>query len=196
MSKTKTIELGKLDPRLRGSAHARETAIEGPTPERRRRGSFAHATTYERDAEGERKPARAVRDLNASAAKRLARCRELTAAQVMAAVLFERDHETARLEPRVTANLLSSGAAKRVSLSDAVVQARDRKHHALNALRLGGPDVVRVVEDVVLNSVTVTDVGKMRHRNKDSALAWAGMALSAGLHMLEAHYRASGRIAG
>lgn len=199
MSKTKTIELGKLDPRLRTKSHdRRDTGVVGPTPERARRGDFRPATTYERDSEGARVPVRTIRDANASVAKRLSRC-NFTAGQIMAATLFERDHEAANLDPRVTINLLGAGGG-RAEISEAtakrLLDARDRKHHALNALRLGGPDVMRVVEDVVLNANTVVQVGKTRHRNPNAASAWAGTALGIGLHMLEAHYRADGRIAG
>jgi hypothetical protein len=179
--------------------HAERGEVIHPTPERWKRSQLVPTVTYETDADGGRRPVKTLRNANASVTKRLDRCKSLTAGQLMAASLFERDHEAANLDPRMTINLLGAGGGRAAMSEEAakrLLAARDRKHHALNALRLGGPDVVRVIEDVVLNASTVVEVGKARHANKDKALAWAGTALGIGLHLLESHYRAEGRMAG
>jgi hypothetical protein len=76
------------------------------------------------------------------------------------------------------------------------MDARNRKQGALTALRSGGVDVLRVVEGVVLNAASLTAIGQARSPHKKAALAWAGLALEIGLHLLEAHYRSSGRLTG
>ena len=173
---------------------------DGPTPERRAKGDFAEARTYEFEAPDDGAPARrivrTVRDLNAGAATRLRRL-DLTPGQRMAAVLFERDHELARLGPRMTADLGRigrGGPGDGVRLS--VLEARDRRQVALSALRMAGGDTVRLVEAVVLNGVSVTgaSAGQTRYAHKAAAIAWAGTTLSIGLTLLEGHYRASGRL--
>jgi hypothetical protein len=169
-----------------------------PTPERVAKGPLGEARTYEFDPEApglSRRPARTVRDLNATAAQRLARLSALTPAQVLAGGLYERDHETARLEPHLTVNLAAvGGAGVRAEPGAAQLAARDRVHAALTALRCAGPDVVRVVEAVVLGGQTLTGVGEARYANRQTARVWATTALVAGLSLLEAHYREKGRI--
>ena len=169
-----------------------------PTPERQAKGPLGEARTYEFDPEAPghvRRSARTLRDLNATAAQRLSRLSGLTPAQVLAGGLYERDHETARLEPRLTVNLASVGGAG-VSAEPGAAQlaARNRVHAALTALRAAGPDVVRVVEAVVLGGQTLTGVGEARYANRQTARVWAITALVAGLSLLEAHYRGTGRI--
>lgn len=173
-------------------------ALPAPTPERLAHGAFGEARTYEFDPQAPGAPrrlARTVRDLNATAAQRLGRLSGLAPAQVMAAALFERDHETARLEPRLTVNLAAvGGGGLRAEPSMAAMRARDRVHAARAALRLAGPDVVRVVEEVVLSGEPLTGVGESRYANRQTARVWATTALVAGLCLLEAHYREDGRI--
>lgn len=169
-----------------------------PTPERKAKGPLGEARTFEFDPEAPghaRRPARTVRDLNATAAQRLGRLSGLTPAQVLAGGLYERDHETSRLEPRLTVNLAAvGGAGVRAEPGAAAMAARDRVHAALTALRSAGPDVVRVVEAVVLGGETLTGVGEARYANRQTARVWATTALVAGLSVLEAHYRERGRM--
>jgi hypothetical protein len=172
-----------------------------PTAERTRQGRLEQAQTYEFDPgdRSERITARPLRDLNASAAKRLARCPGLTSSQIVAGGLFERDHEVGRLEPRMTANLSAAGGGGRAGADEMplkVLEARDRKHAALEALRAGGAEVRSVVEAVVLNGVTVTETGQSRYANRSAAKAWVSLALTVGLSLLEGHYRTVGRMAG
>lgn len=173
-----------------------------PTPERRLRGWLAEDRTWEFEPAEPGQPARRVaakplRDLNANAARRLSRCPGLTPGQILAGGLFERDHEVARLEPRMTANLSGTGGSRGLTdeLPLRVLEARDRKQAALSILRLGGPEVVRVVESVVLDGVTVTDTGQARYANRSAAKAWVSLALNVGLTLLESHYRLTKRMA-
>jgi hypothetical protein len=173
-----------------------EPGIVWPTHERMAMSGFVEARTFEFEPANEgsavRKPIRTIRDLNATAAGRLSKL-GLNRQQLMAANLFEQDHETARLEPRMTANM-TGGGGRVEDMANRVLEARDKKHNAMNALRLAGPTAVRVVEDVVLNSITVTTVGGVFHANRMAAKAWAQMALEIGLNLLAAHYVARGRM--
>jgi hypothetical protein len=174
----------------------------GPTPERQKHGRLTEARTYEFESDEagrlERRTVNTLRDLNAVAASRLAKA-GLTSGQLMAATLFERDHETGRLEPSLTVNLaaVGGGSGGRVvdDLPAAVLDARTRCHAALTALRAAGPTVVQVIEEVVLNGVAVTAVGAERHTDRRAAKAWAILALEVGLTLLESHYRTVGRMA-
>jgi hypothetical protein len=178
------------------------TEHAGPTPERQGRGQLTETRTYEfePDEAGRlvRRATRTLRDLNATAAGRLAKA-GLTRGQIMAAALFERDHETARLEPSLTVNLAVTGGGggrrQADALPAAVLDARDRQYAALSALRGAGPTVVAVVEAVVLAGVAVTAVGAEHHADRRAAKAWAGLALEVGLTLLEGHYRRMGRMA-
>lgn len=176
-----------------------DPSIAWPTQERQRKGGFDEARTYEfepdEDGRLARKPVRTIRAADATAAGRLAKF-GLTPGQVMAAVMFERDWEASRLEQKMTANLLGSGGSQRVEVPDVVFDARDRLHHGRNALRLAGEDVVRVVEDVVLMAASLTAAGAVRSAQASAGRLWAAALLSAGLSLLEAHYRANGRMAG
>ncbi len=173
-----------------------------PTPERQGRGQLTETRTYEFEPDEAGRPVRrttrTLRDLDATAAGRLAKA-GLTRGQIVAAALFERDHETARLEPSLTVNLAATGGGgggrQADALPAAVLDARNRQHAALTALRAAGPTVVGVVEEVVLAGVTVTAVGADRHADRRAAKAWAGLALEVGLTLLEGHYRTVGRIA-
>ena len=172
----------------------------GPTPERQSRGQLTETRTYEfePDEAGRlaRRATRTLCDLNATAVGRLAKS-DLTRGQIVAAALFERDHETARLESGLTVNLAATGGGVRKAdaLPAAVLDARNRQYAALSALRAAGPTVVGVVEEVVLAGMAVTAVGAQRHTDRRAAKAWAGLALEVGLNLLEGHYRAVGRIA-
>jgi hypothetical protein len=176
----------------------RTASTNAPTPERVAKGALGEARTFEFDPEApglSRRPARTVRDLNATAAQRLSRLSGLAPAQVLAGGLYERDCETARLEPRLTVNLAAvGGAGVRAEPGARELAAKDRTHAALTALRAAGPDVVRVVEAVVLGGQTLTGVGEARYANRQTARVWATTALVAGLSLLEAHYRERGRI--
>jgi hypothetical protein len=173
-----------------------------PTTERQKRGNLVEARTYEFEpgetGRSERRTALTLRDLNATASSRLAKA-GLTASQLMAASLFERDHETGRIEPRLTVNLAAvSGGSSGHTADDmpvAVLDARARCHAALTTLRAAGPNVVTVVETVVLSGAAVTAVGAERHTDRRAAKAWALLALEVGLTLLEGHYRAVGRMA-
>jgi hypothetical protein len=188
-------------PRRTATAAGGSSGASGPTPERQGRGQLAETRTYEfePDEAGRlvRHATRTLRDLNATAAGRLAKS-NLTRGQIMAAALFERDHETARLEPSLTVNLAATGGGggrQADTLPAAVLDARNRQHAALSALRAAGPTVVGVVEEVVLAGLAVTAVGAERHADRRAAKAWAGLALEVGLTLLEGHYRALGRMA-
>lgn len=177
----------------------RDPSINWPTPERQAMGGFAEARTYEfePDAEGRptRRPIRTIRAADATAAARLAKY-SLTPSQIMAASMFERDHETGRLEPKLTANMEGQGGGKRGDLGSAVMDARDRKQSALMALRVAGPIVVQVVEEIVLNAATMSAVAGRRTPHKKAGMLWANLALGVGLTMLEGHYRSAGRMTG
>jgi hypothetical protein len=181
-------------------AKAPDPTIAWPTRERQRKGDFVEARTFEfePDEAGRliRKPVRTIRANYASVTTRLAKYDMLRPSQILAASMFERDHETGRLEPKVTVNLMGIGGGGGEGVAETVLDARDRKHHALNALRIAGPDVVRVVEDIVLNSASLTAVGLTQRANRSAALAWANLALDVGLNLLEAHYRTTGRLTG
>jgi hypothetical protein len=173
-----------------------------PTPERQGHGRFTQVSTYEfePDEAGRlvRRATRALRDVNATTAGRLAKT-GLSRGQIIAAVLFERDHETARLEPGLTVNLAAvgggSGPRQADALPAAALDARARQHAALTALRAAGPTVVGVIEAIVLTGAPVTTVGSEHHADRRAAKAWAMLALEVGLTLLEGHYRTVGRLA-
>jgi hypothetical protein len=180
-------------------AKPQDPTIAWPTRERQRMGDFTEARTFEFEPdEGgrlSRKAVRTIRDRNASAAGRLAG-KHLSQGQLMAAITFEKDYETSCLSAKVTANLMGSGGGALSDMPALVLSARDRVHYAREALRLGGEDIVRVVEDIVLDGSGITAVGLARKANKAAGLAWANLALETGLNLLQAHYRANGRMTG
>jgi hypothetical protein len=173
-----------------------------PLPERAIRGVFEEESTYEfelqEDQRGNVRPmrrqAKPLRDTNADATKRLSRIAGLTEGQIAAGGFFERDHELAHFQQRVTANLMGSGGGAGRDLSTVAMEARDRKHAALKILRNGGADVVAVVDAVVLNGTTATDAGAGRYVKDSARRVWALAVLSIGLSLLEGHYRAEGRL--
>lgn len=186
--------------KARTPAKPRDPSIAWPTAERQRQGAFTEARTYEFDpdepGDAPRRTVRTIRDLNANVATRLAKS-GLTPDQLMAAVLYERDHEIARLEPRLTVNLRAVGGGGRPSddLPGRVQDARDREHQARAVLRLAGPELVALVDAIVLTGLAVTTVKSERDTDRRAAKARTMAALEIGLNLLAAHYRATGRMA-
>ncbi len=135
------------------------------------------------------------RDPCADTRTRLERFDKLKPEQIDAGVRLATDWENSSLEPRMTANLMatgggSSGDAWATGLSKRTMAARDEVHYALQALALGGPEVVVVVEAIVLRGETATAVGRQTYaeRNKHRASANASTALGIGLALLARHY--------
>jgi hypothetical protein len=187
--------------KARPAASPRDPSIAWPTAERQRQGAFVEARTYEFDpaepgGASVRRTVRTLRDLNANVATRLAKC-GLTQDQLTAAVLYERDHETARLEPRLTVNLRAIGGGGPLSddLPERVQDARNREYQARGALHLAGPDLVALVDAILLTGIAVTTVRSARDADRRAAKARTMTTLEIGLNLLCAHYRATGRIA-
>lgn len=187
--------------KAKASVPSQDPSAVCPTAERQSHGDFIETRTYEfdpqdREGTGERRTARTLRDLNANAATRLAKC-GLAAEQLAAAVLYERDHETARLEPRLTVNLRAIGGGGPVSddLPERVQDARNREHRARGILRLAGADLVAVIDAIVLTGLAVTTVRSVRDVDRRAAKARTMATLEIGLNLLCAHYRATGRLA-
>ena len=186
--------------KTRSPVTRRDPSIAWPTEERRRQGAFVEARTYEFDPDDQgrtsvRRTVRTLRDLNANAATRLAKC-GLTPDQLTGAVLYERDHETARLEPKLTVNLGAIGGGGRPAddLPERVQDARNREHQARGALRLAGPDLVALVDAIVLTGLAVTTVRSAKDTDRRAAKARTMTSLEIGLNLLCAHYRATGRL--
>jgi hypothetical protein len=185
--------------KARTPAKPRDPSIAWPTAERERHGVLADVRTYEFDPDeaggASRRMVRAIRDLNANAATRLAKS-GLTPDQLMAAVLYERDHETARLEPKLTVNLRAIGGGGRPNddLPTRVQDARDREHQARGVLRSGGADLVALIDAIVLTGLAVTVVRSDKDTDRRAAKARTMATLEIGLNLLAAHYRVTGRM--
>ena len=187
--------------KARPAAQPRDPSIAWPTAERQRHGAFVDTRTYEFDPDEPggatvRRTVRTLRDLNANAATRLAKC-DLSQDQLAAAVLYERDHETARLEPRLTVNLraIGGGGPPSDDLPERVQDARNRQHQARGILRLAGVDLAALVDAIVLDGLAVTAVRSSRDTDRRAAKARTVTTLEIGLNLLSSHYRAKGRLA-
>jgi hypothetical protein len=185
--------------KARAAPKSRDPDRAWPTAEREAKGAFIEVHTYEFDPEeggGARRAGRTIRDLNATVVTRLAKT-GLSSEQLMAAVLYERDHEMARLEPKLTVNLraIGGGSPPRDDLPSRVRDARDREHRAKGHLRQAGPDLVAVIDAIVLTGLAITAVRSTRDIDRRAAKARTMTALEIGLNLLAAHYRSAGRIA-
>lgn len=191
------------------AADAKGVPVFAPTPQRLSRGKFEHAditaTVFERDDTGDRREGRKVimgRQYTDSLAKvetRLWRIKGLCLEQINAGVKFDEDWRAAGLEPRLTANLGGVGGGGRATplagegwaagLGPATITARTAVHHALAALRLGGDEVVRVTEAVILGAESPAAAGWIKYRDEGRANAHVAACLSVGLNLLAAHYK-------
>lgn len=169
-----------------------------PTAERISRGDLAvvvsHGYDFGDGRPGEKAPRRvtmgvAVKDRACDARVRLRRFRGLRQEQIAAGVLFEADWEASGLEPRMVANLARTGAGHGGGVSNTVIDARNRMHAALRALRVGGEEVLRVVEAVVLYGATSTQAGAVRYADAARGIAHVTAVLDTGLNLLADHYR-------
>lgn len=133
-----------------------------------------------------------MRDRDAAAVVRLSRFKGLSAQQVGAGVLFERDWDAASLEPRVVANLERVGGGRPGDIADATLIARDRLQEARGVLRSAGAAVLNVVEGVCIFHRTASEVSS--YASKPPAIAWTSANLSAGLSLLATHYSREGRL--
>lgn len=146
-----------------------------------------------------------LRDREAKAKVRLQKFRDLKPEQIAAGVRFETDWETSGLEPRMTANLMGVGGGSGASpgaldgwgarLSDTVIKARNSVHLAVQALRLGGEEVSRVVEAIVLRGESSGLAGSSRYADAARANAHVAACLAAGLNLLAMHYKLRSKIA-
>jgi hypothetical protein len=179
-----------------------------PTPERLRRGDVriqpliaaAEPGDAERDWTGERSadgPRRVLmghvrRDLNAAVRGRLNRFRDLDGRQIAAAERLERDWDVSGLEPRMTSDPLalgvSGGQGGAVELRGTVIDARDRLQAARNALRKGGPEVLRIVEGLVMLEATAETIGSAAYAGRRDASVYVRTVLGVGLNLLADHY--------
>ncbi len=178
-----------------------------PTPERARRGDLSTQTLIsgappsftERDWTGDRKasfprsPVIGVvrRDLDASAAHRLARFHELTSRQLAAAGRLERDWELAQVEPRMVVDLRATstgGVRGGADLRAAVLDARDRLQEARRTLRRGGDAVVNAVEAAVTRGAGSLAAGDIRYVNRRDSAVRARALLGVGLNLLADWY--------
>jgi hypothetical protein len=184
-----------------------------PTPERLLRGDIriqslvaaAPGEDAERDWTGERPgqaPRRVVmgrvrRDLAAGVRHRLGRFRDLDGRQVAAAERLERDWELSGLEPRMTSELMTMGIGGGrnggTGLKDAVLDARDRLHAARGALRRGGPEVLRIVEGLVMQEATADAMGAAVYAGRRDASVYVRTILGVGLNLLAEHYAGAPR---
>jgi hypothetical protein len=133
---------------------------------------------------------RARRDLASRVAHRLARFKRLSARQLRAAERLERDWAAARLEPRLIADLQcgGTGGGAAAGVRDAVLDARDRVHGARSALRRGGPEVLRVVEGVVILEATADSLGAAAYAARRDASIHVRALLGVGLNLLADWY--------
>ena len=191
---------------LAAPSNDRETPEFAPTPERARRGDVraqpqisSARPSADRDWTGERKdsfPHTAVtrvvrRDLDASAAHRLARFQELTPRQLAAAARLERDWEIAHIEPRMVVDLKAPSAGGRPGGADlraATLDARDRLQEARRALRRGGEAVVNAVEAAAIRGTGSLAVGDIRYAGRRDAAVHARALLGVGLNLLANWY--------
>lgn len=170
-----------------------------PTPQRLARGKFEHTditqTVFERDATGDRKEGRKhlmgrqYTDSLQDVETRLWRIKGLCLDQINAGVTFDAEWRESGLEPRLTANLLGVGGGKPKGPSDTAGKARIKVHEALKALRLGGDEVVRVTEAVILGAESPGSAGWKAYEDKGRAIAHANACLNVGLNLLAAHYK-------
>jgi hypothetical protein len=183
---------------LKAAAHQAGVPMFMPTDERAERGDLVleRVVGYavQGDRPGRQPPRRvtmgyAIRDRSSEARTRLKRFGRFSSEQIDAGVHLEKDWETARLEPRMSANLMRAGAGIAGSVTDAAIDARNHVHAAVSALRLGGEEVVRVVEAVVLQGVTTTEAGSARYADKGRGIAHVTALLEVGLNLLATHYR-------
>lgn len=183
---------------LRADANQAGVPMFLPTEERAERGDLVVERVVGWSPQGDRpgrKPPRrvtigyAVRDRASSAKTRLRRFKDLTAEQIEAGVRLEADWEASGLEPRMVANLLRSGGGRAGDVSPMVIDARTRVQLALNALRLGGDEVLRVVEAVVLKGATSAEASAPRYADAEKGRVHTAALLVAGLSLLAAHYR-------
>ena len=183
-------------------------APEGvPTPERALRGdlkaqpliSSAPPPSTDCDWTGDRKgsfPRSMVigvvrRDLDASAAHRLARFQELAPPQLAAAARLERDWELAQIEPRMVVDLTAAntgGLRGGADLRAAVLDARDRLQAARRVLRRGGNAVVNAVEAAVTCGAGSVAAGGIRYAGRRDAAVHARALLGVGLNLLAGWY--------
>ena len=180
-----------------------------PTPERLRHGDVrvqalisaatpeasARDWTGERPEDAPRKVAmdKVRRDLSAAVGHRLGRFKDLHPRQIAAAERLERDWEMAALEPRMIADLQSlgvgGGRSGPVEFRGAVIDARERLQRARTALRRGGPDVLRIVEGLVMFGATADAMGSPAYAGKRDASVHVRTLIGVGLNMLAEHYR-------
>jgi hypothetical protein len=135
---------------------------------------------------------RVRRDLAASVRHRLSRFKDLDRRQVAAAERLEQDWEISGLEPRMTPDLttlgLGGGRQGGADLKDAVLDARTRLQEARSALRRGGPEVVRIVESLVMQEATADVLGAPVYAGKRDASVYVRTILGVGLNLLADHY--------
>lgn len=125
------------------------------------------------------------------AANRLRTFSRLTDEQVSAGVRLETQYDLSRLSPRMVANLGGCGGGRASGLADPQLDAKSAVHHAFQALRLGGEDVVRVVEDIVIHGATSTAASVRCYPDAHRHNAHVAALLGVGLNLLANHYRLS-----
>lgn len=183
---------------LRTAANQAGVPMFLPTDERAERGDlvverivgFAH----QGDHPGRKPPRRvimgyAIRDRSTEARTRLRRFKRFSDEQVAAGMQLEADWEASGLEPRMVANLMATRGGSAGGIAPTIFDARTRVHQAIAALRLGGDEVLRVVEAVVLQGATSTEVGSVRYADAARGIAHVTAVLDAGLSLLVTHYR-------
>lgn len=175
---------------------------DGPTAEREAGGDFRHEPQYAVvTAEVEPgfgaskvKPARilkgyVLKDKLSEAETRLRRYSDLDASSISAGVALEREWTAAGLEPKMVSNLLSARGGKGGSPADSVIDARTKVHYALEVLKLGGDEVVRVVIAVVVAGESSVQAGTIRYADAEKGRAHVAALLKVGLTLLARHYR-------
>lgn len=139
---------------------------------------------------------RAQRDIGQTPEARLSRFTGLTEAHIRAGCRLAADWEKAGLEPRMTANLLATGGGSATDAwatgkSHSTMQARDRLHLAIQALNLGGLEVVHVVESVALKGESAVRAASATYSDKSRASTYVATTLRMGLNLLVQHYKIS-----
>lgn len=191
---TRQSELDKL----KGEVIQKNIPAMLPTYERAERGGLVLEAVTDFAWPGER-PGReaprrvtmgyAVRDRNSEARVRLRRFKSLSPEQIEAGARLEADWEAAGLEPRMVANLLATRGGKGGDAAGAAYDARNRVFAAAQALRLGGEQVVRIVEAVVLKGATSSEAGSARYADAEKGRVYVTTLLETGLSLLATHYR-------
>lgn len=167
-----------------------------PTPERTGRGELhvepasVHAFDHERP--GAKAPREVVvghrvRDRMADAKVRLRRFSNLSAEQIAAGVILEQEWEASGMEPRLSANL-SGTPGGGGAYAPVVMDARTKVINAIAALRQGGPEVLRIIEAVVIQGATSTAAGSARYADPEKGRVHTSAMLNVGLNLLIAHY--------